>query len=187
MAESFYLRVRRCVAEVPASWCATEMRTPSTSVLRTADALLAAIRARQDELGLSNEALEHLGDFAGGVVNKYIGPSREKCPSVLSLYRLLDALGLSVVLRVDPRKKAHLTAGRRKESSITDDGRISQQSLRKLKPLILTEAARKAVQAPWSRATPEQRREAAARMNAARLAKREMLAPDSAPTGQSRP
>jgi hypothetical protein len=59
---------------------------PLSGLLRTPDDVLTALRARQNELGLSNEALEHAAGFCGGTVNKYLGPAREKCPTLPTLY-----------------------------------------------------------------------------------------------------
>jgi transcriptional regulator with XRE-family HTH domain len=72
-----------------------------TRPLASADALLTAVRARQNELGLSNEAVEDLAGFCAGTVNKYLGPAREKSPTIRTLFLMLEAMGVGLVLAED--------------------------------------------------------------------------------------
>src|SRR5262245_18486235 len=48
----------------------------------TPDAIMTALRARQNELQLSNETLEHLTGICHGGVDKYLGPAQTKTPTL---------------------------------------------------------------------------------------------------------
>src|ERR1700719_4452384 len=93
------------------------------------DGLVTLLRVRQVEIGLSNEGLERLCGFAAGQIDKYLGPSREKAPGAFVLATLMDALGVSGALYVDPAKVARLSKawareGRRSASSVRVETRV---------------------------------------------------------------
>src|ERR1700719_2186727 len=102
------------------------------------DGLVTLLRARQVEFGLSNEGLERLCGFAGGQVDKYLAPAREKAPGAFVLATLMDALGVSGALYVDPAKVARLSKawareGRRSASSVrVETPRVSKRSVRRV-------------------------------------------------------
>jgi len=120
------------------------------------------LRRRKDDLGLSDAALEEMGEFAAGQVSKYLGPAMEKSLGKLSLPIVLDCLGLSGTLYVDDRKVArygHLwaTEGRRSEAGIRrEHSRISVAVMRR--------AGRKGGLARWAEVDPESRQHIARKL-----------------------
>jgi hypothetical protein len=146
------------------------------------DGLVTLLRARQVEIGLSNEGLERLCGFAAGQIDKYLGPSREKAPGAFVLATLMDALGVSGALYVDPTKVARLSKawareGRRSASSVrVETPRVSKRAVKRVMQhlgkkgmtsvaTVATEAGRKGGKSRWANSTPEQRSQAAIYMN----------------------
>lgn len=156
------------------------------------DGLVTLLRARQVEIGLSNEGLERLCGFAAGQVDKYLGPSREKAPGAFVLATLMDALGVSGALYVDPAKVARLSKawareGRRSSSSVrVETPRVSKRLVKRVmldfgrKRMASvpagarTELARKAAQSRWAKTTEEERSQVAIYMNAVRWGRRKI-------------
>jgi hypothetical protein len=146
---------------------------PLSALLDSADAVLDAVRARQNELALSNESLEDLAGFCGGTVNKYLGPSREKMPGLAPLYLMLQAMGLGLAIVEDPEATKRMAGRwtRRHEGSIHDNGRLAQVALRRARPIVMTELARMGAAARWAGMSPEERREHIELMNLGRRIK----------------
>ncbi len=134
---------------------------------------IALLRARKEQLSLSDLALDDFAGLAPGHTGKVLGPSQVKGMGVLSFTLLLDALGLSGTLHVDPAKAARLSgrwagaASRR--SFVRPNGPMS---VKRARPIVLSAAARKAAKARWAKAPPELRAATVAALNAARAAKR---------------
>ena len=80
--------------------------TPSAgrrlSVASNYDELIEAIRARLEELQVSQAALEELAGLTGGHLGKLIGASRVKTLGMMSLFLILEALAVRVVFEEDP-------------------------------------------------------------------------------------
>jgi len=129
----------------------------------TADELLELIRRRKREVKLTNAAFEHICGFAIGQVDKYLGPAREKTPSLYMIGIMMDALGLSATLWIDATKverfgKAWGRHGSRKAILARQpNGRISKAAIDRARPLVRSEDARRANKARWGKTTPEQR------------------------------
>jgi hypothetical protein len=131
----------------------------------SAHELLDRLRARQAEIGLSNEALDNLCDFTRGQCDKYLGPARLKFPGLFHLMCMMDALGLSGEFHVDMAKVARMTPswrleGRRKMAAIrNENSRISQAMVKRATPQVRSQDARNAVNARWSRTTQKERKQ----------------------------
>jgi hypothetical protein len=138
------------------------------------DDLVAAFRARKVELGLSDAALDERACLTSGHAGKLLGPSRERGIGAAVLTPLLDALGVDLIMVPNPEKLA--LAGdveQRKASHVrTVHPRIGQEQIRRCRPLVLAEAARRAANARWADSTPEDRQAVVARLNESRAAKR---------------
>jgi hypothetical protein len=148
---------------------------PLSSLLSSADDVLDAVRARKDDLALSNQALEHIAGYAEGTVNKYIGPSREKSPTLPMLYLLLQAMGLGLVLVEDAeaaKRMSHRWTKRSANVNRDGNGKVARLAIKRARPIVLTEVARKAATARWAGTTKWQRAAFVAMLNAARAAKR---------------
>src|SRR5258706_2651265 len=130
----------------------------------TPDELLDMIRRRQHDVGLSNAGLEHICGLAAGQVDKYLGPTRCKSPTLYTLGLMMDAVGVSATLWIDATKaermgKAWRSFGKGKAAGVarTLNGRISKLAVKRSRPLVLREASQKANAARWGKTTPAQR------------------------------
>lgn len=70
------------------------------------DGLIAALRTRKAELGLSDSFLDELTGLQSGYTGKIFGPKQVKKLGPVSLGLLLQALGLKIVLLEDPETLA---------------------------------------------------------------------------------
>ena len=70
-------------------------------LIRSIDDLVAAVRARRDELNLSHKLLDDLAGLQSGYTSKLLAPNRVKNLGALSLPALLGALGVALVLVED--------------------------------------------------------------------------------------
>jgi hypothetical protein len=140
------------------------------------DGFVALLRARKEQLGLSDMALDHLAGLAHGHTGKLLGPAQERRLGVSTFGVLLNALGLSGTLYVDPAKAAALADRMtpRRSASVHPNGRISRAMVKRARATVLHELARKAVKARWAKSTPEARATTVAALNAARAAKRKL-------------
>jgi len=126
--------------------------------------LLDLLRRRQAEIGLSNEGLEDICEFAAGMVDKYLGPSRSKWPGLDAVFRMMYALGLSGSLHVDLRKVEKVTplwrkAGKRKLAAIrTETARVSKAAVKRARSVVLSELGRRGNEIRWKAASPDERK-----------------------------
>ena len=143
------------------------------------DGLVTLLRARQVEIGLSNAGLERICLFAPGQADKYLGPSREKSPTLFTLITIMDALGVSGALYVDPakvarRSKAWAREGQRVTSSVRVETRVGKSVMSRVmrdlgkKRMAVRTAAVRTVGARWANTTAEQRRQVSLYMHAKR-------------------
>ena len=139
-------------------------------MLRDANAVIEALRARKETLGLSNATVDELSGYTEGWWDKVCGPSRMKSPSFATLMAIAGALGLAVTLVEDPASVRTVQGRWRRRQTPGGNGRLSR--LRRAKADAVTELARKGGNARWAGSTPEVRAATVARLNAARLAKR---------------
>lgn len=72
------------------------------------DDLIAALRARMDELHVSNAVLEEIAGVPTGLAGKWLGPSRVKTMGMMSLWLVLEALGTRLALEVDRTAEARM-------------------------------------------------------------------------------
>jgi hypothetical protein len=135
-------------------------------------ALLDALRARQGKLELSNATVEAIAGIAEGHLDKVIGPSRQKSPSLTMLFALMETLGLSVVLVPDPAwalKFGHLWKSR--DRAKVRNTLLGKTTLKRAWPLILSELARRAGRARWAGMSKEERSVAMKQVRGAKLRK----------------
>lgn len=64
------------------------------------EALMAIIRARKAELGMTDAALESLSGLPQGYVGKLLGPQRQKHFGRFSFFLVINALGLALQMRM---------------------------------------------------------------------------------------
>jgi hypothetical protein len=132
-----------------------------SGLLTTADDLIGALVARKSELGLSNESIEALSGFCGGTVNKYLGPSREKMPLVSTLFLMLGAMGVGVVLVEDADAVKRLSGRwtRRQENHIQRASRIAQMAIQRALPAAVHKLASSGGKKRWEGVDADERRE----------------------------
>jgi hypothetical protein len=139
-------------------------------MLRTADDVLEALRARKVALQLSNSMIDEIAGLTDGHFDKAAGPSRVKPPNLYTLMSIIGALGLAVQLVEDPeRVRAVRNRWRRRVEHYVCP---PQLTLGQARPIVLARAARKAAKARWAGTSVEERRAVAAALVEARLAKR---------------
>jgi hypothetical protein len=146
---------------------------PLSPILRSADDVIAAVRSRKEELGLSDALLEDLAGFCPGTAAKYLAPGRTKMPGLAILTLLMGALGCGLVLVDDPsaaRMQSRWT--RRSERHVQPPEKVARIAITRARPLVLSEGARKAAAARWKGATKEQRQAVGAMLVEARVNKR---------------
>jgi hypothetical protein len=141
-----------------------ETGRPTIGDAATPDEILDLIRRRQHDIGLSNAGLEHICGLAAGQVDKYLGPTRNKSPTLYILGLMMDAVGVSATLWIDAVKQERFGKlwerfGRQgSRSARPENGRISKLAIKRARPLVLKEAATKAANARWEKSTPKQRK-----------------------------
>ena len=87
----------------------TPIEAPATyAVLWNREAAAEALNERRIDLRLSMIELDETANQAAGTSAKYLSPGQTKCLGVELLFRLAGALGLRVVLKVDPKATAAL-------------------------------------------------------------------------------
>jgi hypothetical protein len=123
--------------------------------------LVDAFRSRKEELKLSNEAVEHLLQLCAGHVDKILSQTRGL--SQLSIDGLLSAMGLKLLVAIDPEQVARMAPrweneGHRDAKQVRrPPARIRKVLMARVRPLILREAATRAARARWRGTSPELR------------------------------
>jgi hypothetical protein len=123
--------------------------------------LVDAFRARKEELGLSNEAAEHLLHLCAGHLDKIWSQTRGL--SQVTIDGLLSAMGLRLLVAIDPEQVKRM-ASRWKNEGLRDakqvrrpPARIRKVLMARVRPLVLREAARHAASHRWRGIPPELR------------------------------
>jgi|SRR5215472_7448692 len=111
---------------------------------RDHDSLVDLLRARKEELGLSNEFVDE-ACLTPGWCQKLLGPSRVKTLGRQSLDGLLISLGCALVLVEDLEHVRLMEAQWERRQAIKvhqPRRRISDEAMRRISPMILGERAR---------------------------------------------
>jgi hypothetical protein len=127
---------------------------PAVRLLPDAASLLDALEARRVELGLSNATLEQLvgpPPMAFGHVTKILGPAREKSPTLRSLDRIMEALGLSFVLVRDAEKIERVQdRWRHRAEARVRHRALSPTTIARARPHIMARLAKRAAHPRWA-------------------------------------
>lgn len=78
----------------------------TAKVITSMPELVAAIRARRDELNLSHEAIDAIAGFQSGYTSKLLSPNPIRNIGYMSLGSLLGALGVALVVVEDATQRA---------------------------------------------------------------------------------
>jgi hypothetical protein len=121
----------------------TEMSDSFPELLvRSFQDLADALRAVQLHRQVSNAALEHAAGVCSGFVDKYLGPSRGKRLSETSLTLLMGALGVRLRVEID-EDQVRQRWEKRDGGAVRYCQPVSQATLDRYRPVILSEMARK--------------------------------------------
>ena len=122
--------------------------------------LVAALYARKQALGVSDQVLDAISGLSPGHVSKLIGPGRERGLSQVSLSALLGSLALKLLV-VEDEAQASIMRSRwegRDHRQIRPPARIGAAFLRRARPVVMREFSRKGGLARWKGTSPELRR-----------------------------
>lgn len=142
-----------------------------TAVIRDYDDLIAAMRERQAELGISNADFEVIAGLPLGYLSKLLGPARVKAFGPMSFSAVLGTLGLALTVTEDAeavkriagryrrceKRKAH---GRPNARRLTKDFRAFFQAIGslggkarmvKMTPMERRRVAQLGAEARWSK------------------------------------
>lgn len=121
--------------------------------------LIALIRRRQAELGMSNADIDDRCGFTTGHYDKMYGPSAVRGINLDSHLAVMDVLGLSQVLEIDPSKQ--VAPGTRQAVYVRPQSRLSKAVIKKARPVVMSEWGLAANKARWDRVPKAKRREIA--------------------------
>jgi transcriptional regulator with XRE-family HTH domain len=111
-----------------------------------------AVEARRVQIGLSLAALDQLSGLSVGHASKALSPARLKSPTLKTLFALLDALALSIVLVVDGAKAERISPSWRPRAEMKVRTRsLSPLALQRARPMVLAELARRAARPKWAK------------------------------------
>jgi hypothetical protein len=119
-------------------------------VLPDETAVLDAIDSRRVELHLANSTVEQLAGLCVGHLTKICGPSRERSPTLGTITRPLDALGLSITLVTDPSKTARMQPSWRPRNAAQVRQLLGEVTLQRARPAIVAQLARRASRPRWA-------------------------------------
>jgi hypothetical protein len=144
------------------------------------DSFVELLRARKAELGLSNDVMDDLAGLARGHSDKLVGPSQTKGIGPVTFGLVLDVLGLSGTLYVDPAKAAKLEERWRRDQRMESRARNNKP----VNPTMVRRALRQhltaATRTRWDRTTPEAKAAFIAMLNEKRrLTRMKKPAPDA--------
>lgn len=125
------------------------------------DDLVDALRARKDELGLSNAFIEDRLKMCGGACDKYIGPSQTKFMSVYLMFRMLAMMGLRLTVEDDPNADVKLLE-RREDGKVHPPRRpLGRKVMERAKPLVARQMGVDGARARLAMQSAQQRSEIA--------------------------
>jgi hypothetical protein len=107
------------------------MYQAAEQVIRCADDLVEAFRARKTQLGLSNAAIEERLLMASGTCDKYLGPSRTLQLTAPVIEDFMTLFSIEFVMRVNPELEAKMSGRleRRDERQVRPQRRLSKELL----------------------------------------------------------
>jgi hypothetical protein len=98
-------------------------------LIRSADDLVEAFRARKVQMGISNETVERQLLMGEHACDKYLGPSRTKQLSARLIEELMTLLGVELVMRVNP-EQTQVRYEQRDERQVRPQRRLSKELMK---------------------------------------------------------
>jgi hypothetical protein len=129
------------------------------AVIRSADDLVEAFRARKTQRGLSNGTVEAQLLWADGICDKYLGPSRTLQLTAAVIEDFMTLLGVELVMRVNPELEARICARleRRDERQVRPQRRLSKELLAIARAQIFKELSERGNEARRAKVSPKAR------------------------------
>jgi hypothetical protein len=110
--------------------------------------LLAALRARRDEIGITNESIDSIAGLPDRYASKLLSPDPSRSFGEMSLGSILGALGLgiaTVVIHEDPEQTArvsHRWTQRKRPHYRLGKPRIGEALIERAKPAVLRDLSK---------------------------------------------
>jgi hypothetical protein len=110
-------------------------------LIRDYQSLVAALRAVQRFIGISNACLEEISGLPSAAADKYLGPSQTKRIGPNTLGLLLGGLGIRLRVEIDLEQTQRLAHRweKRRADHVREHTRLSKEILAKARPIILAE------------------------------------------------
>jgi transcriptional regulator with XRE-family HTH domain len=138
------------IEEMPAAPADPVAQMLDAAKISTEAELLDALEHRRTQIGLSLASFAKLSGLAAGHPGTAIGPARTKSPSARTLYRMLDALALSIVLVVDGAKAERVQPQwRPRDERKVRVRAMSPTTIARAKPHVVSELLRRASRPRW--------------------------------------
>jgi len=121
-----------------------ETNPPAGAVIGSRDDLVEVLRARKDELGLSNEFIEEALLMTSGGADKILGPTRQKGLSWPVAFDMVELFGGKLVFQIDPATEARMRQRweRRDPAKVHPSTRVSRAILARAAPLLFAALGR---------------------------------------------
>jgi hypothetical protein len=129
------------------------------AVIACRDDLVELLRARKNELGLSNAWIENALHLGENDLTKTLGPTQSKGLSLLLAIDLAELFGARLVLQIDPELEAkmRLRWEVRDEKNVHPSRRVSQVILERARPVFFQQLSRLGNEARKAKLPPEAR------------------------------
>jgi hypothetical protein len=124
---------------------------------RCHDELVEVLRSRKEQLGLSNEWIDHHSGAASGTWDKILSSQRPLGRAALDRY--LPILGCKIAVLADPSQEAKMRPRweGRDTKQVRLAAKLGRALLKRARPVILSELGKRAAAARWARVSPESR------------------------------
>jgi hypothetical protein len=99
------------------------------AVIRCADDLVEAFRARKTQRGFSNETVEAMLLMSAGMCDKFLGPNRTLQLNAVVIEDLMTLFGVELVMRINPEARMCARLERRDERQVRPHRRLSKELL----------------------------------------------------------
>jgi hypothetical protein len=146
--------------------------------------LIDVLRARKEQLGLSNAWIEHTIQLADGHCDKVLGPARERGLSQLTIDGLLAVLAIKLVVVEDEAAVARMRPmwDGRDQKQVRPPSRIAKSAIARALPYAVRALGRAGGVARWRGVDPEVRRKLMTAVSRARSnVRKPVVAPRSDP------
>jgi hypothetical protein len=127
--------------------------------IRTRNDLVEFLRARKEQLGLSNAFVETQMQMTDGGCDKVLGPTQAKGMSVPVMLDMIELFGARLVIQVDAESEARMCDRyeRRNEAQVRPQARFSKKLLAAARKQIFRELSRRGNEARQAKLSAKSR------------------------------